>query len=110
MENKEENDEINLLDYVNVLKKHKKLILIMVTISVLTTGIISFLSPKIYEARAVIMPATQSREQGGMSAIAMQFGISTPPTSNVSELVSLLNSNILMEKVIKRFNLIPLFF
>jgi len=111
MEKQEEyDDEINLLDYFNVLKKRKKLILIIVAVSVVTTVIYSLLATKIYKARAVIMPAIQQREQGNISAIAMQFGISTPSTSNVSELVSLLNSNILMEKVIKRYNLLPIFF
>ena len=111
MENREEiNDEINLMDYINVIKKHKRLILLIVAISVVATGIVSFFSPKIYEARAVIMLANLPREQGGMGAIAAQFGISTPSTANVSEIVSLLNSNILMEKVIKRFNLLPVFF
>jgi len=115
MEDKERNDdEINLLDYINVIKKHKRLILSIVAVSVVITTIIYSLlaikATKVYEARAVIMPATQSREQGGMSAIAMQLGISTPSTPNVSEIMSLLNSNILMEKVNKRYNLIPLFF
>lgn len=111
MENQEKyNDEINLLDYFNVLKKRKKLILIIVAVSVVIVVIYSLLATKIYEAKAVIMSATQQREQGSMSTIAMQFGISTPSTSNVSEVVSLLNSNILMEKVIKRYNLLPVFF
>jgi uncharacterized protein involved in exopolysaccharide biosynthesis len=43
MEDREENnDEINLSDYIDVLKKHKWLISIIVFVSVLATGIISF--------------------------------------------------------------------
>jgi uncharacterized protein involved in exopolysaccharide biosynthesis len=111
MEYREENnDEINLLDYINVLKKHRRLILIIVAISVFITALTSFLLPEIYEARAIIMPTAQRNEQRGLNTIAMQFGISTPSTSNVSEIVSLLRSNILMERVIKRHKLIPIFF
>ncbi len=106
----EYDDEINLLDYINVLKKHYRLISVIVIVSVLTTGIVSFLSPRIYQATAAIIPASQMKEQTGMSRIAMQFGISTAPAANVSEIVRLLKSNILMERVIKRYNLLPVFF
>ena len=110
MENTEEYDGLNILDYIDVLKKYKWLIIITVTISVLATGIISFYSPKIYQATAAIIPASQAEEQYGMNTIAAQFGISTAPTANVSEIVRLLKSNILMEKVIKKHNLLSVFF
>ncbi len=111
MQEKEEySDEINLLDYINILARHKKMIIIIVVISVAATVIISFLSPKIYEAKAVIMPVAQSQDQSNMSAIVSQFGLTSSQGSNSSEIVSLLQSNILMERVIKRYDLIPIFF
>jgi uncharacterized protein involved in exopolysaccharide biosynthesis len=112
MEDREEiSDEINLLDYINVITKHKRLIIVIIAFSVIVTGIVSFLLPKIYEAKAVIIPVNPPNERPeGMGSIAMQFGISTPPTLNTAEIVSLLKSNILMEKVIKRYNLITVFF
>ena len=109
-EKEEYRSEINLLDYINILARHKNLIIITVAITVVATAIISFLSPKIYEAKAVIMPVAQSQEPSGMSAVALQFGITTNQTSNTSELFSLLQSNILMERVIIKNNLIPVFF
>jgi uncharacterized protein involved in exopolysaccharide biosynthesis len=111
MQEKEECcDEINLLDYINILARHKKLIIFTVVIAVTATAIISFLSPRIYEAKAVIMPVAQSQEQSGMSAIALQLGIASNQTSNASELFSLLQSNILMERIIIKNNLVPVFF
>jgi uncharacterized protein involved in exopolysaccharide biosynthesis len=110
LEKAEDSDEINLLDYINILARHKKLIIIIVIISVAATGIISFISPKIYEAKAIIMPVAQSQDQSNMSAIVSQFGITSPQGSNSSEIVSLLQSNVLMERVIKKYNLIPIFF
>jgi uncharacterized protein involved in exopolysaccharide biosynthesis len=101
-------DEINLLDYFNVLKKRKKLIIIIVAISVLTTGIVSFLQTKIYEAKAVIEPVTQQSTPSGMGALAAQFGISAPPPTNAAETVNLLKSRILMEKIIKNHDLLPI--
>ncbi|MBI5664386.1 MAG: hypothetical protein HZC49_04765 [Nitrospirae bacterium] len=111
MQEKEEfSDEINLLDYISVLARYKKLIIITVSIAVAATGVISYFSPKIYKASAVIMPVPQSQEQSGMSAVALQLGIPTNPVSNASELLSLLQSNILMERVIRKYDLVPVFF
>ena len=111
MDNRAEfDDEINLLDYLGVLQRHGKMIVILVAVSVVTTTIYSFLATEIFEARAVIMPANQQAEQGGMGAIAAQFGISPPSTSNAAEVVSLLESNILMERVIDNHNLMPVLF
>ena len=105
--NEEYNDESNFLDNISVLLKNKILIIVIVSVSVCATGIISILSPKIYRATAVIIPANQSTDRGSMSAIASQFGIATARTSNISEIISLLNSNILMERIIKNHNLLP---
>jgi len=104
----QQDDEIRLLDYLIVLLKHKRLIIGIVAITVVTTGIISFLMPKIYEANAVIAPVTQRSAPSGMGALATQFGISVPLPDNVAETVNLLKSKILMEKIIKNNNLLPI--
>jgi uncharacterized protein involved in exopolysaccharide biosynthesis len=104
----DDRDEINLLDYLDVLKKRGRMILIMVSVSVVLAAVISLLLPKKYSAHAVIIPVSESR--GGtdrMSAIAMQLGVPTSSSTDAAEIVSLLNSNILMEKVIRRYNLLP---
>ncbi len=103
-------DEIYLLDYIHILSRKKKLILAIVAVSVVATGIISFLSPRIYEARAVIMPSAQPQEQSSLNAVATQLGILSAQTSNASEIISLLQSTILMERVIKTYDLLPVFF
>jgi len=96
-------DEINLLDLVKVLFKHKGLIIRVVLIVVIATVIISLIMTKVYESRAVIAPVQQSAAQGGsMSAMAAQLGIATPQSSNVSEILNLLKSDILMQKVLEK--------
>ena len=111
MENREEdNDEINLLDYLKIIAKNKLLIIILICISVTITSIISFQMPEIYEAKALITPAVQPRDQGGINVIAAQFGIASPASSNASEIVNILKSNILREKIIKKYDLLPVFF
>lgn len=112
MENQEEycGDEINLMDYVKVILNHKKMIIWIVGLTVISTVIISLLMAPIYEAKAVIAPATKQNEPSGMSSIAMQFGLPMPTTTSMSELVNLLKSNVLRERLIKQYNLIPVFF
>lgn len=101
------NDEINLLDYVRVILKHKRLILWITVIAVVLTAIISLIMTPIYEAKAVILPiASQGVGTSAASAIALQFGgfVQEP------EVVGLLKSNGLRERVLKRYNLLPVLF
>ncbi len=49
-----QNDEINLMDYVKVIRKRKKIIVGILFACVLTTTVTIFLAPKVYEASAVI--------------------------------------------------------
>ena len=112
-------DEINLLDYWRVLRKRQKLIIRVVVAAVLVTVVISLLMTNIYQAKAVITPIT-SKESGtgagvgALSALALQFGalpgIMLPGGSSAAEIVNLLKSNILREKVLERNQLLPVLF
>ncbi len=112
-----EENEMNLLDYWRVIRKHQKLIFRIVIAAVLVTVVISLMMTKIYQAKAVITPVT-SKESGPsvstMSALALQFGvlpgIILPGGSSAAEIVNLLKSNILREKVIERYQLLPVLF
>lgn len=108
-------DEINLLDYFQVIWKRKFLIIALVFITVLTTSVKSLFMTNIYQSTAVITPiSSKEGSGGGLSALALQFGglpgISLPGSSSVSEIVNLLNSNILREKLIVKYNLMPALF
>jgi uncharacterized protein involved in exopolysaccharide biosynthesis len=107
----DDNDEINLLDYLRVIWTNKLWITLIVIVVVAATVVASLFMTPIYEARAVISPATaRPNEPTGVSAIALQFGISTPASSNMSEIANLLRSNILREKVLIKYNLFPVLF
>jgi uncharacterized protein involved in exopolysaccharide biosynthesis len=107
----EGSDEINLLDYLRVLWKNKMWIALIVAIVVAATAVASLLMTPVYEARAVISPATaKPSEPTGISAIALQFGVASPASSNMSEIANLLKSNILREKVLVKYNLVPILF
>lgn len=104
-------DEINLLDLVKVLLRHKGFIVRFVLVVTVGTAIVALLMTKVYESRAVIVPVVPVEEQGGgMSAVAAQFGITTPQSSNLSEIVGLLKSDIIMQKVMEKGKFRDVFF
>lgn len=110
-------DETNLLDYWQVIWKRRNMIGGIVVVSVFATIIISLFMTNIYQAKAVIMPVTSKdsgASGGGLTALVQQFGglpgISMPGSTAASEIVNLLKSNILREKVIQQYNLMPVLF
>lgn len=115
-------DEINLLNYWRVIHKRQKLIIRVVVATVLVTVVISLFMTNIYQAKAVITPITPKESGTGssaLSALALQFGglpgialpgIALPGGSSAAEIVNLLKSNILREKVLQRYQLLPILF
>jgi uncharacterized protein involved in exopolysaccharide biosynthesis len=103
-------DEINLIDYIKIIWKHRQLIIVIVIAAVVVTAIIALFTTKIYEAKAVIAPAGTRTDMGGMSVVAAQFGLAAPISANITEIVNVLNSDILKDRIIKKYNLLPLFF
>lgn len=108
-------DEINLLDYWRVIWKWKVFITLVVFFTVLTTAIFSIREIDIFRATAVITPI--SPESGGgssLSILSQQFGgipgISLPSSVSTTEIVNLLNSNMIREKMIEKYNLMPVLF
>lgn len=110
-------DEINLLDYWRVIWKRRKLIGYIVAVTVVLTVVVSLFMTNIYQAKAVITPVTAKGGgggAGGLSALALQFGalpgIAMPASSSASEIINLLKSNVLREKVIAQHSLMPVLF
>lgn len=103
-------DEIDLVDLLKVLIKRKNLIIGLIFLGSIVTAGVSLIMTPIYSSKTVIAPVQQQPLGGTASMLAAQFGITTPPSGNVSEIVSLLKSNILREKVIKSLNLVQEFF
>ncbi|NOY39735.1 MAG: hypothetical protein GXO95_05810 [Nitrospirae bacterium] len=111
----EDEEERTLLDYWRVLVKRKWLIIILVLVTVFATAIISLLETNIYQSRAVIAPVSDSGGKARrLAALASRFTgmprITLPGTASSSEIIALLNSNILREKIIRRYNLLPVLF
>ena len=106
-------DEIDLLDYWDVIWRRKKLIIGILFIFVLTTLIVSLLHPRYYKATTTII-ATGS-EAGGLGsalsalplagALAGAAGIQTP----ADRVMVVLKSRTTAEAVIKRYDLLKVF-
>lgn len=106
----EDYDEIDILELYEILKKYWKKIILFVFIAVSLTIGISYLMTPIYEAKAILAPTSSQSNPSLMSAFASQLGIISPQASEVSEVVALLKSKILQERVINKVNLINVFF
>lgn len=101
----------NPLDYAKLILGNVRLIAFIVGVIVIGTIIVSLLMTPVYEARTVIIPAGVTSKDSGMSSLlATQFGLA-PPTAPISaEIVNILRSNILRERIIVNNNLLPVFF
>lgn len=107
-------DEINLLDLLIVLAKHKKMIMGVTFVAALLAVGISLLMPNIYTGTAKIMLPQQSQSSasamlgqlGGLAGLAGgAMGIKNPSDMYIA----MLKSRTLMEKIIKRFDLQQLY-
>lgn len=111
-------NEINLLDYYHVIKKHKKMIAGIVALSLIAGVIISLFLPKYFKAEAVIIPVSSKGGGSSLSSLASQFGglaslagVSVPGgTGETEKIVIILKSRTLTENVITDLNLMPVLF
>ncbi|MCX8111362.1 MAG: Wzz/FepE/Etk N-terminal domain-containing protein [Syntrophorhabdaceae bacterium] len=102
-----QDDEINLIDLLKVILKNLKFIGVIVAVVVVGTAIISLIMTPTYESKAVIIPSgVISKDTGATSFLLTQFGIAPPASPISSEIVNLLKSNVLKEKIIKRHDLL----
>ncbi len=110
MKQERHEDEISLVDLLKVVLRHKELIMWVVIVVVVPVAIISFITVKVYESKAIIAPVMAEEQSGMMAVMAGQFGIATPQSSNASEIVSLLKSDVLMQKVMHKGKLRDILF
>ena len=109
--------EINPLDCLMSIGKRKFLIFLLVIISVGFTSVRVANMDNIYEATAVISPITNTKESAGMAGLAMMSqsaklltGLTAPSSASSKEIMNLLGSKILREKMIDKYNLLPILF
>ena len=106
-----EEDEINLLDYWEVIWRGKWLILVLVFVSVTATMLISLRLPKIYESTATVLPP-EIEELGAPRLNLNMPGFATQSLpdlfskgSSSDLIIAMLKSRRMAEDVIERFRL-----
>ena len=106
-------DEINLLDYWRVIWKRRKLIGYIVLAAVVLTAVYSLTMTNVYQAKAVITPVA-SRDGSGSSSVAsmmaQQFGIIQAGPAPGTEIFNLLKSNVVRERMLEKYQLMPVLF
>ncbi len=103
-------DEIDLASLLKVLIKRKWLIVGLAILAGGVTAVISLIMTPIYQSKAVLGPVEAKGLGSPTSLLAAQLGVSMPTPGNVAEVVNLIKSNIIREKLIKKMDLIPKFF
>lgn len=110
----QQNDEINLLDYLIVLAKRKRLIIGITLSAAIITAIISLITPPIYKAETKILPPQQGSSSaaqllsqfGGAAGLAGgDIGIKTP----ADLYIGLLKSRPILDRIIDRVKLMELY-
>ncbi len=106
-------DEINLFDYISVIFKHRRMIVLICAAAVIITAIISLSQPKIYSATTSIVPPVEilQRESGLTSGL----GLGTNKNSILSKAIGvasiadmyagILESRAIADAIIDRFDL-----
>ena len=103
----------SIMDYIKLLKKWKKNILLNICVITMVTVVLSLIMPKAYIAVAVLMPPQstsgntfQSDSVNPLIPLSGLFGNFTDESMN---LISIVQSRTVMEKVITKFNLIEFY-
>lgn len=111
-------DEKSLFDYWRILANSKKTIILTVSVVTVLAVIGSYFLTKTYRSQCTIMPIGGSKGMMGFAlpSAAHQVGASTllddllPSSSSAPQILAILNSRSMAERIIKKFGLINIFF
>jgi len=113
-----EEDEIDLLEYWNVIWKRRKLILGVSFAAALLAVVISLLMPNIYRAQVLLAPVGGEESKGGglsaalggLGGLASMAGISLGGGGSTEENLAVLKSRAFIWKFVKDNKLMPILF
>jgi len=104
-----EKKQVNIIDYLYVLVKWRKLIIINFLVVCIIAAGISLILPKWYRAETTILPPLEEGAQMGMSSIMRNLSVGGLGLGAVSEetnlFLAILNSRTVMEAVARKFDL-----
>lgn len=110
-------EEINLLDYWQVIKRRRRVVIYLFLASVISTAIISLLMTPIYQAKATLVPVESSQGRfaaaiGSLQNIPFVGGAVGGALGKTAtdKLVSILNSRTVAEETINKLDLTRVIF
>ena len=99
-------DEVDLLDYLHVLIKRRKMILRNTVLATFLMALVSFFLPKTFTASTTLLPPDEGENQGlkGLLANSPASFLNIPgvPTSSSELFVEILKSRSVANKVLNR--------
>jgi len=110
-----QDDEISLLDYFRVIYKYRRMILLICGVAVVTTGIISLSSPKVYSATVSVVPPMEvlQRESGLGGALGAERSLILRKAIGVTGVAqmyaAILESRAVLDAIIDRFDLMDVY-
>jgi uncharacterized protein involved in exopolysaccharide biosynthesis len=111
----EEDDEINLLDLLIVLLKHKKMIFSVVFLAGVLAVVYSLTATNIYRSECTLAPTSQEKGIGGLAAlgglgamVASEAGITV--AGSLEQFSVVLKSRELTNIIVRQHNLMPVLF
>lgn len=110
-----EDDELTLLDYFHVIRKHWRMEFGLILAAALAAATISLLLPKQYEATGSVLPPPENQGQGFLGAMIAQspggslLGGLIPTGSNKDVFVGILKSRTMQDHIIKKFDLVRVY-
>lgn len=108
MSNKTGNNEIQLLDALVIVAKHKMLVIKIVVSITLIALVISLVWPKTYKSNAIVLPPSQQRSLPGIAGSLgglLPIGMGSEQQINPEAILTILNSRTLRVELIEAFNL-----
>ncbi len=105
-------DEVSLLDYVRVIRKHWRMEVGLFLMACLVAGVVSLLLPKEYEATASVLPPPEPKGGRALESLMAQTGAGSflggmlSGTDTKDVFVGILKSRTMQDDIIKKFDLI----
>ena len=110
-----QDDEINLLDYLRVVYKFRRMIVLICAVAVVTTAIVVLSSPKTYSATVSVVPPIEflqreSQLAGGLGAGKSSLLRKAIDVTSIADMyVAILQSRAVADAIIDRFNLMKVY-
>ena len=106
--------DVGMIDYLQVIVKHRRLISRLTLAAAVISLVISFLLPNIYTAKTLILPAQEDKGlmnamMGQLGGLAVLTGESIGSPSKADLYVSMMKSEAITDPIIDRFRLLDVY-